>query len=58
MRDFATQHGFRLSTDLADAIADPHVQAVFLATPHSLHVEQVARSPAPASRCGARSRWR
>jgi predicted dehydrogenase len=38
---FAGQHGFRLSTDLADAIADPKVQAVFLATPHSLHVEQV-----------------
>jgi predicted dehydrogenase len=38
----AAQHGFRLSTDLADALADPDVQAVFLATPHSLHVEQVA----------------
>ena len=41
MRAFASQHGFRLSTELADAIADPQVQAVFLATPHSLHVEQV-----------------
>jgi predicted dehydrogenase len=41
VRDFAAQHGFKLSTDLADALADPQVQAVFLATPHSLHVEQV-----------------
>jgi len=39
--DFARQHGFRLSTELADAVADKEVQAVFLATPHSLHVEQV-----------------
>jgi predicted dehydrogenase len=40
-RAFADQHGLRLSTTLDDAIADPAVQAVFLATPHSLHVEQV-----------------
>ena len=42
VRDFAGQHGFRLSTELADVTADPEVQAVFLATPHSLHVAQVA----------------
>ncbi|MEX2033916.1 MAG: Gfo/Idh/MocA family oxidoreductase [Xanthobacteraceae bacterium] len=41
VRAFATQHGFRLSTDLADALADREVQAVFLATPHSLHVPQI-----------------
>src|SRR5262245_32802148 len=41
VRGFAAQHGFRLSTDLADAIADPAVQDVFLATPHSLHVPQI-----------------
>jgi predicted dehydrogenase len=41
VRDFAARHGFRLSTDLSDALADPRVQAVWLATPHSLHVEQV-----------------
>ncbi len=40
-RDFAAQHGFKLSTEFADALADPKVEAVFLATPHSLHVEQV-----------------
>jgi predicted dehydrogenase len=41
VRPFAAQHGFRLSTDLADALSDPQVQAVFLATPHSLHVPQI-----------------
>ena len=40
-KDLAARYGFRLSTDLADALADPEVQAVFLATPHSLHVQQV-----------------
>ncbi len=41
VRDFAAQHGFKLSTEFLDAVADPQVQAVFLATPHSLHVQQV-----------------
>jgi predicted dehydrogenase len=40
-RPLAEKYGFRLSTDLADAIADPEVQAVFIATPHSLHLEQI-----------------
>src|SRR4029077_980303 len=50
VRAFASQHGFKLSTELDEAIANPQVQAVFLATPHSLHVEQVravARSGKP-----------
>jgi len=42
VRGFAQQHGFRLTTELDDAIGNPDVQAVFLATPHSLHVQQVA----------------
>ena len=42
VRDFAATHGFALSTEFADAIADPRVQAVVLATPHSLHVDQIA----------------
>src|SRR5476651_2723905 len=41
VRDFAVAKGFELSTDFDEAIADPRVQAVFLATPHSLHVEQI-----------------
>jgi predicted dehydrogenase len=39
--DFAKSHGFALGTEFADAVVDPRVQAVFLATPHSLHVEQI-----------------
>jgi len=39
--DFAKTHGFELGTEFADAVADPRVQAVFLATPHSLHVAQI-----------------
>jgi predicted dehydrogenase len=41
VRDFAATKGFDLSTDFNEVIADPRVQAVFLATPHSLHVEQI-----------------
>jgi predicted dehydrogenase len=40
--DFAAQNGFTLGTSFEEAVADPHVQAVFLATPHSLHVEQIS----------------
>ena len=42
VRDFAATHGFELSTEFADAVADPRVKAVVLATPHSLHVDQIA----------------
>jgi predicted dehydrogenase len=41
VRDFASRHGFTLSTEFADALADPRVRAVLLATPHSLHVDQI-----------------
>ena len=40
-REFAARHGLALSSVLDDALADPRVQAVVLATPHSLHVDQV-----------------
>src|SRR5258707_15360703 len=40
-RGLAARHGFKPSTDLAEAIADPAVQALVLVTPHSLHREQV-----------------
>jgi predicted dehydrogenase len=39
----AAKHGFHLSTELDDAIANPDVQAIMLATPHSLHVEQILK---------------
>jgi predicted dehydrogenase len=40
-RDFASRHGLALTAALAEAASDPEVDAIFLATPHSLHVEQV-----------------
>jgi predicted dehydrogenase len=40
--DFARAKGFELSTEFRDAIADPRVKAVALATPHSLHVDQIS----------------
>jgi predicted dehydrogenase len=40
-QDFAAQHDLALTTSLVEVTADPGVDAVFLATPHSLHVEQV-----------------
>ena len=46
VRDFAAAHGFELSTAFEDALADPGVHAVVLATPHSLHVEQVIAAAA------------
>src|SRR5258708_13911533 len=48
-RDLAARHGFKPSSDLAEAIADPAVQALVLVTPHSLHREQ-ARACAPAGK--------
>jgi predicted dehydrogenase len=35
--------GFRLSATLEEALADPEVQAIVLATPHSLHADQVVQ---------------
>ena len=40
VREFATRHGLELSSRLEDALVDPRVNAVVLATPHSLHVDQ------------------
>jgi predicted dehydrogenase len=41
VRDFAAKHEFELSTELDDVLNDSRVQAVVLATPHSLHVDQI-----------------
>ncbi len=46
----ADKHGLRLSATIAEALADPEVEAVVLATPHSMHadqIEQVARAGKP-----------
>jgi predicted dehydrogenase len=42
-RPLAEVHGFTLSDDLEKALADSRVQAVVLATPHSLHAGQIVR---------------
>lgn len=39
----AEAHGFTLSDDLEKALADTRVEAVVLATPHSLHADQIVR---------------
>jgi predicted dehydrogenase len=41
VRDFAATHGFELSMEFSDALRDPRVQAIVLATPHSLHIDQI-----------------
>jgi predicted dehydrogenase len=41
VREFAAARGFELSTEFEEAVSDPRVQAIFLATPHSLHVPQI-----------------
>ena len=45
-RDLADKHGLELSTELDDVLADPRVQAVVLATPHSLHADQIVSAAA------------
>lgn len=40
--EFAATHGLSISTDFAEVVADKAIDAVFLATPHSQHVNQVA----------------
>src|SRR5215831_16526068 len=41
LRDFAGQQRLELVGDLSQVLADPTIGAVVLATPHSLHCEQV-----------------
>jgi predicted dehydrogenase len=41
VRDIAIRYGVELVEDLAPVLADPTIGAVVLATPHSLHCEQV-----------------
>ena len=45
-RDFAAGHGLSLTGDLRDALDDAAIGAVILATPHSLHEDQVCRAAA------------
>ncbi|HWI78425.1 MAG TPA: Gfo/Idh/MocA family oxidoreductase, partial [Ramlibacter sp.] len=40
-RDFAQSHGLRMLSRYEDVLADPEIDAVVLATPHSLHTDQI-----------------
>ena len=40
-RDFAQMHGLRMLPDYQAALADPEIDAVVLATPHSMHTDQI-----------------
>ena len=41
VEDFARLHDFKLHDSLEDVIADDRVDAVVLATPHSMHAPQI-----------------
>jgi predicted dehydrogenase len=43
-REFAEQKGFAVTSDYAALLADPAIDAVVLATPHSAHAEQVTQA--------------
>ena len=45
-RDFCAEHNLELSSDFDDALNDPAIDAVFLATPHSLHADQIVAASA------------
>ncbi len=45
-QEFAAASGFPLAADYAAVLADPAVEAVVLATPHTQHAEQVAAAAA------------
>ena len=41
VREFAANQGIALGDDFAAVLADPAIKLVVLATPHSLHTEQI-----------------
>ena len=43
VRDFAGQHGLTVFSSLDAALADPAIDAIVLATPHSQHVDRSGR---------------
>ena len=44
--DFAAKHGLAIADDLARVLADPSIDAIVLATPHSLHCGQILAAAA------------
>ncbi|HZU88410.1 MAG TPA: Gfo/Idh/MocA family oxidoreductase [Stellaceae bacterium] len=45
-RDFAAAHRLEVAEELAPVLADPQIDAVVLATPHSLHCRQIIAAAA------------
>src|SRR5215467_5124887 len=45
-RDVAAEHGLAISTSFDEVLADPSIEAVVLATPHSRHRAQVEAAAA------------
>ncbi len=45
-RDFAKEAGLTLSDDYAAVLADPAIQSIVLATPHTLHAQHVQQAAA------------
>jgi predicted dehydrogenase len=45
-REFAAQHAFDWSSALDDALLDPRIKLIVIATPHSLHLPQVLAAAA------------
>jgi predicted dehydrogenase len=41
VEDYAKKQGFTIVKSLQEALANPQVEAIILATPHSLHAEQI-----------------
>ncbi len=58
VEEAATSRGLRLVPSYDELLADPGVDAVVLATPPSVHTEQVVAAAAAASMSSARSRSR
>jgi predicted dehydrogenase len=46
LREYAARTGLTLTTNYQDALDDPAIDAVVLATPHQLHVEQIVAAAA------------
>ena len=46
LEGFAAEHGLTFTSNLADALKDPALDAVILCTPHSMHTEQVLAAAA------------
>ena len=46
LRDFAGSHGLEIVGALESVLADPTIDAVVIATPHSLHCQQIIAAAA------------